>query len=67
MTTMREDTSYNTVNSYDLRNNITMNKKTREYYYESNSPFPKIEKERKKQIAFIKFIPNNDHKLWWVP
>jgi hypothetical protein len=67
MTTTINDTSYDAVSSYDLRNNIAMNKNTREYCYESNTSFLKIEKYRKKQIASIKFIPNNNHKLWWIP
>ena len=67
MKTMCVDTSYKAVSSYDLRNIITMNKNTREYCYKSNTPFPKIENNRKKQITNIKFIPNNNHKLWWVP
>jgi hypothetical protein len=64
MTTIIIDTSYNAVSSYDLRNNITMNKNTRKYCYEWNTSFSKIGNDRKKQIANIKFISNNNHEAW---
>jgi len=67
MTTPMNDTSYDAVNSYDLRNTITMNKNTRKYCYESNIPFSKIENNRKKQIANIRFIPKNNREARWVP
>jgi hypothetical protein len=44
-----------------------MNKNTRKYCDESNTPFSKIGIDRKKQIANIKFISNNNHEAWWVP
>jgi hypothetical protein len=66
MTTTTNDTSYDAVSSYDLRNNIIMNKNTQEYCYESNSPFSKIEKDRKKQIPNMKFVSNNNREVRWV-
>lgn len=67
MTMTINDTSYDTMSSYDSRYNITMNKKTRKYRYESNNPFSKIENDRTKQITNIKLNPDNNHEEWWVP
>jgi hypothetical protein len=58
------DTSYDTMNSYDLRYNITRSKKTRKHRYESNTPIIKNENDRTKQIANIKLKPNNNHEEW---
>ena len=55
MTTMRGDTSYTAVHSYNLKNIITRNKNTR-----------KIGDNRKKQIPNIKFVSNNNREVRWV-